>query len=336
MLISALLVVLGFALVALTLRDVFSTVVVPGESKAALHIARRLMSLLLPIHRSGRRGVPVSFAPFILVSTFLIWMLLLTFGFAIMALGLKDSFSPPLASFGQAVYVVGSAVVTTGQSETEALGLARWVTVGAGFCGLAVLTMAVTYLLGVQNSIERRDTGIFKMRTSAGHPPSALALLEKFAALGARDELREVLHNGRDWCATVRQSHSSHPSLIYFRSIGTGSGWPAALGALLDLALILENLVDDPRLVGPAVLLREEALQMAEALGQLIGLEPNRDLPADEAIERLTERLERAGYSVRGAPHDRQGFAEARAPAVQYVGAMADHLGMPRAPLLPD
>jgi hypothetical protein len=335
-LISTLLVLLGFALVALTLRDVFSTVVVPGESKATLHIARRLMFLLLPVRRRGKRGVPVSFAPFVLVTTFLIWMLLLTFGFAIMALGLKDSFSPPLPSFGQAVYVVGSAVVTTGQSETEALGLARWVTVGAGFCGLAVLTMAVTYLLGVQNSIERRDTGIFKMRTSAGHPPSALALLEKFAVLGARDELCEVLHNGRDWCATVRQSHSSHPSLIYFRSIGTGSGWPAALGALLDLALILEKLVDDPRLVGPAVLLREEALQMAEALGQLIGLEPNRDLPADEAIERLTERLERAGYSVRGAPHDRQGFAEARAPAVQYVGAMADHLGMPRAPLLPD
>jgi len=335
-LISGLLVLLGFALVALTLRDVFSTVVVPGESKATLHIARRLMFLLLPSRRRGGRGVPVSFAPFILVSTFLIWMLLLTFGFAIIAIGLKESFSPPLASFGQAVYVVGSAVVTTGQNETEPLGFARWVMVGAGFCGLAVLTMAVTYLLGVQNSIERRDTGIFKMRTAAGHPPSALALLEKFAGLGAREELRDVLHNGRDWCATVRQSHSSHPSLIYFRSIGTGSGWPAALGALLDLALIVEKLVDEPRLVGPAVLLREEAIQMAEGLGRLVGLEPHPDRPGDEEVERLAERLERAGYSVRRASADRRGFAEARAPAVQYVGAMADHLGMPQAPLLPD
>jgi hypothetical protein len=335
-LISLLLVLFGFALVALTLRDVFSTVVVPGESKATLHIARRLMFLLLPSRRHGDRGVPVSFAPFILVSTFLIWMLLLIFGFAVMALGLRDSFAPPLASFGQAVYVVGSAVVTTGQSETDALGFARWLTVAAGLCGLAVLTMAVTYLLGVQSSIERRDTGIFKMRTSAGHPPSALAMLEKFAGLGAKDELVEVLHNGRDWCATVRQSHTSHPSLIYFRSIGTGSGWPAALGALLDLALILEKLVEEPRLVGPAVLLREEAVQMAEGLGRLVGLDPNPDRPGDEDVERLTERLERAGYTVRRAPANRHGFAEARAPAVEYVSAMADHLGMPRAPLLPD
>src|SRR6185436_2165913 len=111
----------------------------------------------------------------------------------------------------------------------------RWLSVAAGFCGLAVLTMAVTYLLEVQQSIARRDTGVFKMRTSAGHPPSALRLLEKFAGMGAHDELIEVLHNGRDWCANLRQSHASHPSLIYFRSIGTGSGWPAALGALLDL-----------------------------------------------------------------------------------------------------
>ena len=335
MLISILLVLAGFAIVALTLRDVFSTVVVPGESKATLHIARRLLFVLLPAWRGGRSGVPVSFAPFILVTTFLIWMLLLTFGFAIMALGLRHSFAPPLADFAQAVYVVGSAVVTTGQAETDALGLARWVTVGAGFCGLAVLTMAVTYLLGVQNSIERRDTGIFKMRTSAGHPPSALTLLEKYAGLGARGELVAVLHNGRDWCATVRQSHSSHPSLIYFRSIGTGSGWPAALGALLDLALILEKLVDEPGLVGPAVLLREEGTQMAEGLARLVGLDPHLDRLDDESVERLTERLERAGYPVRREPADRKGFAEARAPAVQYVCAMADHLGMPHAPLLP-
>ena len=98
------------------------------------------------------------------------------------------------------------------------------------------MTMAVTYLLEVQSSIARRDTGILKLNTSAGEPPSAVTLLERFAAIGNQPELRELLDEGRNWCATVRQSHSAHPSLIYFQSVGTGAGWPAALGALLDLA----------------------------------------------------------------------------------------------------
>ena len=45
------------------------------------------------------------------------------------------------------------------------------------------MTMAVTYLLEVKSSITRRDIGIIKLNTSAGDPPSALTLLERFAAI---------------------------------------------------------------------------------------------------------------------------------------------------------
>src|SRR3954465_13948520 len=139
--------------------------------------------------------------------------------------------------------------------------------------------MAVTYLLEVQSSIARRDQGILKLRTSAGEPPTALGLLEKYDAIGTRDELPQVLRDGRDWCAAVRQSHTSHPSLIYFRTIGTGSGWPAALGALLDLALIVERWLDMPDLRGLAVLLREDGCRMGEEIGRLIALEPRSSPP---------------------------------------------------------
>ena len=126
--------------------------------------------------------------------------------------------------------------------------------------------MAVTYLLEVQSSITRRDIGIIKLNTSAGDPPSAVTLLEKFAAIRNRDALPADLSEARNWCATVRQSHTAHPSLIYFRSAATGAGWPAAFGALLDLALFAEHCLDDDRLFGPAVLLREEGLRMAREL----------------------------------------------------------------------
>jgi hypothetical protein len=295
---SAVETILGLALAALTLRDVFDTVMVPGGSQTTLHMARRLVFLLIPLWkrlRGRRRGVSTMFAPFILVASFAIWMVLLAVSFGLLAFAAKSSFSPPLAGFGDAMFAAGSALVTVGQGNSDVSGAGRWVMLGAGFCGLGVMTMAVTYLLEVQSSIARRDAGIFKLKTSAGEPPSAVALLEKYARIDCAGELPHVLRDGRDWCATVRQSHSSHPSLIYFRSTGTGAGWPAALGALLDLAIIVERCLDAPEIRGLAILLREDGCRMIEELARLIGLPPDAAPPAPAASAQMAARLARAG-----------------------------------------
>ena len=65
-----------------------------------------------------------------------------------------------------------------------------------------------------------------------------------------------------------------HPSLIYFRSVGTGAGWPAALGTVMDLALIFELLIDDPKARAAAVLLRDEGPRLVGEIAGLIGLGP--------------------------------------------------------------
>jgi Ion channel len=198
--------VLGLIIVGLTLQDVFETVVVPGESQTTVQIARRLTVLSLLVLRrlrSGRAPIPTGFAPFILLASFVSWMLLLILGFGCIAHALAEWFEPPLPSFSQALFIAGSSLVTIGLSETDATGPARWMTVAAGFCGLAVMTMAVTYLLEVQGSIAQSDAGILKLMTSSGEPPSALGLLERYAELGCESELSRVLLNGRNWCAAV-------------------------------------------------------------------------------------------------------------------------------------
>ena len=40
--------------------------------------------------------------------------------------------------------------------------------VSAGICGLAVLTMAVTYLIEVQEGVSQRDRGVLKITTASG------------------------------------------------------------------------------------------------------------------------------------------------------------------------
>jgi hypothetical protein len=325
----------GIVLVTLALRDVFDTVVVPGESTGTLRIARRLLVIMLPIwkwSRRGKTGISTSFAPSVLMGSFVTWMLLLLLGFGLIAHALGDWFSPP-ADFPQALFIMGSALCTVGLSGIEVHGPARWVIIAAGFSGLSVLTMAVTYLLEVQEGISRRDSGILKLTTIAGDPPSAIGLFERYGELDSPEELSRTLHSGRDWCATVEQSHASHPSLIYFRSVGTSAGWPATLGAMMDLALIFELLLDKQESRAPAVLLREEGLHLLKTLNGLIGLKPGADDTTVAAVMNLCERLTDAGYQLR-SPIDAEAFADRRQEHGRLIQAIAAHLGAPTSPLL--
>ena len=330
-----LLFVAGAALAWLTLLDVFETVIVPGGSRASLKVAKRLIWALLPVWKAARgkqRGLSGAFAPLVLVLCFITWMALLALGFALMAYAVRADFRPPLHSFFDGFYIVGSSLVTVGLAESTPFGFARWVVLAAGFCGLAVMTMAVTYLLEVQSSVAKRDIGIIKLNTTAGEPPSAVTLLQRFAAIGSRDELRDVLHNGRDWCATVRQSHANHPSLIYFQSVGTGSGWPAALGALLDLALICEHLIDEPSLNGSAMLLREEGTRMARELAGVINLKPEEVAPDEPQLRQAADRLA-GSYPIRPQVNF-DTIAGQRVIYQSCVDALARHLGKARTVLV--
>jgi ion channel len=321
--------VAGIVLAWLTVSDVFETVVVPGGSRASLQVTRRIGMVLLAMYklaRGPRRGISSAFAPLVLVSSFVLWMALLALAFGLMAFGARSHFNPPLSNFGDAIYEAGGALLTIGLSPHYPGGAGRWIILASGFCGLAVITMAVTYLLEVQSSIARRDIGIIKLNTSAGDPPSALTLLERFAAIGNRHALPKDLQEGRNWCATVRQSHTTHPSLIYFRSTSTGSGWPATLGALLDLALIAEHLIDDDALYGPAILLREEGTRMATQLARIARLTPAESKTDESELEQVAQRLASSGYELR-ANYSLAAMASQRTEHMSCVDALAEHLG---------
>ena len=330
------LILLGVALAWLTLRDVFDTVVVPAGNRGLLQVTRRVGGSLLVLWkavRGKRRGISFSFAPLVLVSSFLVWMSLLSIAFGLMIYGARSHFAPPMKGFGDSVYQAGGALLTIGLSPHFPVGAARWIIVAAGFCGLAVMTMAVTYLLEVQSSISRRDIGIIKLNTSAGSPPAGIALLERFARLRHKAALPDLLEEGRNWSATVRQSHAAHPSLIYFQSIATGAGWPAALGAILDVALFCRELIDDDSLYGPAVLLGEDGSRMALELAVLIGVDRADPKNERRELEVIVERLAASGYAMRPKP-DLNAILRQRNEYMSCVDALAEHLGKPSNRLL--
>jgi len=327
----------GVIIASLALRDVFETVVVPSGNRSSLRVAHRLIYLLLPVWkivRGRRRGLSGTFAPMVLVASFVIWITLLTVGFGMMIYAARSGFRPQPRGLGEGIYQAGNAITTLGLNGMQAFGAGRWIMLVAGFSGLAVITMAVTYLLAVQSSLAKRDTGIIMLNTSAGDPPAALTLLETLAQVDDRQELADILRNGRNWCATVRQGDSAHPSLIYFQTSGTGAGWPASLGALIDLGLIVEYCLDEPRMSGPATLLVAEGTRLAGQVCLSIGLDTELCAGTAEEIEQLLARLAKAGYALR-PDLDSAALAERRSQVQAPVQGIANHLGKPGAPLVP-
>ena len=104
--IDVLLFISGAGLAWLTLKDVFDTVVVPGGGRNSLQVTRRIGFALLTLWKRVRRhrGISGSFAPFVLVTSFAIWMCALALGFGMMAYGVRSHFDPPIESFWDAVY----------------------------------------------------------------------------------------------------------------------------------------------------------------------------------------------------------------------------------------
>jgi hypothetical protein len=106
------------------------------------------------------------------------------------------------------------------------------------------------------------------------------------------------------------------------------------LGALLDLALVVERWLDVPDLRGLAVLLREDGSRMGEEIGHLIALEPRPSAPDPEAAAAMGRRLEAAGYRQQD-DFDPKAFAKEREAHCEWIRALAHHLGRPESRLLP-
>ena len=327
-------VLLGVGLAVVTLLDVFDTVVVPGFTQGWLQAARRVQRLSLPLWRRrarGREGPPRidrGLAPFIFITTFVLWMGLLVLGFGLIAFGLRDSYRPVITTLPQALFTAGSSIVTIGESGRDAAGAARWNVLVSGFSGLAVTTMAITYILEVQSGLQRRDAALAKLSTTAGRPPTGVTILETYAQLGDCAELAAFFREWRDWSAATLYSHASHPVLAYFRSIGSEMDWPLAIGAVLDAASLYVAYVDGEA-AGAATLLHRDGARLTAELARAFGLDDREpDRLSDEEGGELCRRLAAAGYTLHDGRRGHERLESLRRDYHGRLAALAAHFGV--------
>lgn len=328
----------GLAIIAVTLADVFATILVPGPSTGLLRIGARVGRLTLPLGRALSRWTQGpghrpsnSFAPLIFLLSFTTWMLLLLLGFALLFLFVRQDFTPALGGIDDALYFAGSSLLTLGVSEVDAHGAARWLILAAALSGFAVISATITFMLQIQSALHQRETRVLSLGSLAGTPPSGLVLLEAVAKLHVDSELRAFFHDWRDWSAGVLHSHLSSPVLIFFHSVDRESDWVAALEAVLDAATLLMVLTED-QATGAATLMHRAGSRTAARLCAMMRIDEGDTSSLDhDAIAGIAARLEQGGFTVR--PVDAtmvKHLANLRADYAGRIAALARLLGADR------
>lgn len=246
--------ILGFGLVALTLWDVFETIILPRRVTRQFRLARMFyrstwrpwarIALLIP-NRNTRESFLSFYGPLSLLGLFAFWAVSLMFAFACLHYGngsalsaSSDPYAP--ANFWTDVYMSGSTFFTLGLGDvTPRTSLARVITVSEAGIGFGFLAVVISYLPVLYGAFSRREVNISLLDARAGSPPTAAEFVRRHVVGGGIDSLYAYLQEWENWAAELMESHLSYPVLCYFRSLHNNQSWLASLTTVLDVTSLL-------------------------------------------------------------------------------------------------
>ena len=341
------LVALGITIIALTLNDVFQSVIVPryvGRRFRPSSYQWRLMWRVwpplayhvFPEKEERREDFLATFAPFALVVMLATWVTLLVLGYGTVLWALRTEIRPIPVSFWEATYFAGSSFFTIGFGDlTGKDGVTRLISLMAGASGLGVVSVVTAYLFALFGSFQARETFVTTLGARSGSPPSGVGLLAISKLAGIEDDLVNIMREGQTWSATVMESHLAYPTLAYFRSSHDYESWVGALGTLLDAATLLITTIKGG--TGQARIMYNIGRHAVHDLSHTFQDAQTSDDPgvSREEFDQAYDRLLRAGYELRDAGDAWERFSVLRAtyalqlvtlarffaiPAVQWVG----------------
>jgi hypothetical protein len=245
--------VVGLSLVAFTLGSAVRTMVVPRGIPATL--ARAVFAAVRLLFRAAsgrspsyerRDRIMAFYAPFSLLALPVVWLSIVTVGYMCMywALGIH----PLRHAFSES----GSSLFTLGFDRPSTLP-AQLLAFSEAGVGVGLLALLITYLPSLYTTFSRREAAVALLESRAGgknskfgHGPSGVELLWRYHRIGWRGGLGEVWPAWEAWFVDIEETHTSLPSLPFFRSPQPDRSWVTAAGAVLDAAALRVSTVQGP------------------------------------------------------------------------------------------
>ncbi|MDP9465218.1 MAG: hypothetical protein M3P52_11390, partial [Actinomycetota bacterium] len=241
-------VVAGVALVTWTLGSAVKTVVVPRAvitilTRVHFVAIRKVFNVFARPSQSfeTRDRVMALYAPLALVTMPAMWVSIVATGFTSIFWG--TGVRPVTEAFAAS----GSALFTLGFIRPPGTSRIALAFVEAGI-GLGLVSLMISYLPTIYGAFSRREALVGMLEVRAGLPPSPAELLTRYSRIGWLDRIDEdVFERWEPWFVDIEESHSSQPSLVFFRSPHPERSWITAAGCVLDTAAIVASTLERPR-----------------------------------------------------------------------------------------
>jgi len=238
--------VAGLLTVILTLFSALSTFVLPRAARSQLNrvvfgVARRVFEFILHFVKNypRRDAIMAYYAPISLMLLVPTWYFLIALGYAAMywSLGVGDVIA--------SVRLSGSSLFTLGFETNQSFGITAFV-FSEAMLGLIMVALLIAYLPTMYAAFARREQAVNLLEVRAGSPPSAQEMLLRFNRIHGLNKLGDYWKTWEAWFADIEESHTTLPSLIFFRSPRAENSWVTAAGAILDTASIALSALDIP------------------------------------------------------------------------------------------
>jgi ion channel len=332
----------GLSVIALTLNDVFQSVVMPRATGRRLRISfyvwrgawqvwPRMVWRLYGGDGDRREELLAVFAPFMLITLLALWAALLIVGFGFVLWGFRGGIVPAHASFGTILYFAGTSLLTIGFGDVVARGtLPRFVSILAALAGLSFLSILTAFLFAIFGSFQQRERFVVVVAARAGTPPSGVNLLAIAGYSRTDDDLSPLMIDAQGWAALVMESHLAYPMLAFFRSSHDDQSWIGTLGTLLDAATLMMTSIEDVR-DGQARIFYNVGRHATQDLSRYFRVSAKDENVGIERIEfeHACDRLAAAGYRLRDRDEAWSRFAGLRSSYAPHLNALAQFFEIP-------
>lgn len=329
--------VFGVFISLATLWSAILTVVVPRAERAHLtrihfFMTHKIFDVVSRVAHRRRDAIMGRYAPVALIMLPFMWSLHIVLGFALMywALGTRG--------FDEALVLSGSSLATLGFRSADDMATLLLAILEAGL-GLIVATLMISYLPTLYSAFLQREHMVAHLEIRAGRPPRAGVMIPRLYVIGQLTEHDDLWTNCEDWFINIEETHTTHPSLVFFESAYEERSWLTTAGSALDAASLVLSSVDLPTQSSAAIMVRAGFLslnQIATNYGYDIKADPAPDDPISVTrgeYDALIDGLEAAGVPVK-ADRDQawRDFAGWRVNYDEALGALCALVGAP-APL---